>query len=252
MIDELLEVEVLRQQSALGQVSQELSTLRGIEAAFGELTGGSGLNALIDNFFNALGGLSAHPEQIVYQDEVLSAAEAMASRCRMLGDYLTNIETRIRLQADNVVDQINALAGQIAGLNGQIQRVEMGGARANNLRDQRDQFINQLSELTIVGTQQRDFGVVDVDIGGVSIVMGADTVRIEAGLNSEGLLGITSAGAFAYQTTIEGGKLGGLLMLHNTTAADIESDLNTLAQTIIRQVNQYHVGGSVRTALLQN
>lgn len=243
MIDELLEVEILRQQSALGQVSQELSTLQSIEAAFGELTGSSGLNAAIDDFFNALSDLSAHPEQVVYQDEVLSSAEAMASRFRTLGDYLTNLETQIRLQAGNIVDRINALASQIAGLNGQIQRVEMGGSQANNLRDQRDQFINQLSELVAVETQQRDFGVVDVAIGGVSVVMGADTVQVEAGLNSEELLGITPAGAFAYQTTINGGQLGGLLTLHNTTVADIKSDLDTLAQAIIRQVNQYHVGG---------
>jgi len=243
MIDDLLEVEILRQQSSLGQVSQELSTLRSVEAAFGELTGDSGLNASIDKFFNALSDLSAHPEQVVYQDEVLSSAEAMASRFRTLGDYLTNLETQLRLQADNVVDQINALAGQIAGLNGQIQRVEMDGSQANNLRDQRDQFINQLSELVAVETQQRDFGVVDVAVGGVSIVMGADTVQIEAGLNSEGLLGMTPAGAFSYQTTINGGKLGGLLALHNTTVADIHNDLDTLAQAIIRQINQYHVGG---------
>ena len=243
MMDELLEVEILRQQSALGQVSQELSTLQSIEAAFGELTGSSGLNAAIDNFFNSLSDLSAHPEQVVYQDEVLSSAEAMASRFRTLGDYLTNLETQIRLQAGNIVDRINALDAQIAELNGQIQRVEMGGSQANNLRDQRDQFINQLSELVAVETQQRDFGVVDVAIGGVSVVMGTDTVQVEAGLNSEELLGITSAGAFAYQTTINGGQLGGLLMLHNTTIDDIHSDLDTLAQAIIRQVNQYHVGG---------
>jgi flagellar hook-associated protein FlgK len=243
MIDNLLEVEILRQQSSLGQVTQELRMLRGIESAFGELTGNSGLNALIDNFFNSLSGLSAHPEQIVYQEQVLSAAEAMASRFRTLSSYLTNLETQIRLQAGNIVEQINALAGQIAGLNGQIQRVEMGGAQANNLRDQRDQLINQLSKLTSVETQQRDYGVVDVAVGGVAVVMGTDTVLLESGLNSDGLLGITPAGSYAYQTTIDGGTLGGLLALHNTTAADIEGDLDTLAQAIISQVNQYHLGG---------
>ncbi len=243
LIDDLLEVEILRQQSSLGQVSQELTTLQSVEAAFGELTGDNGLNAAIDNFFNALKDLSAHPEQAVYQDEVLSTAEAMNSRFRTLGNYLTNLETQIQLQAQNVVDQVNALSGQIAELNGQIQRVEMGGAQANNLLDQRDQLISQLSELVSVETQQRDNGVVDVAVGGISVVMGTDTMQVEAGLNSEELLGIAPAGSYAYQTTINGGQLGGLLTLHNTIISDIHSDLDTLAQAIIRQVNQYHVGG---------
>lgn len=243
MVDDLLEVEILRQQSSLGQVSQELSTLRSIEAAFGEFSGDSGLNAAIDNFFNAMKELSAHPEQVVYQNQVLSSAEAMSSQFQTIGNYLTNLETQIRLQAENYVDQINALTGQIAELNEHIQRVEMSGAQANNLRDQRDQMISQLSELISVETQERDNGVVDVAVGGVSVVMGADTTQIEAGLNSDGLLGITPAGAYAYQTTVNGGKIGGLLTLHNATIDDINSDFDTLALAIISQVNQYHVGG---------
>ena len=116
-------------------------------------------------------------------------------------------------------------------------------AQAGNLLDQRDQLINQMSELAGVQTQQRDFGVVDVDIGGVPIVMGATTMQLEVGLNENGLLGITPAGAFTYQTTIDGGQLGGLLSLYNTTVGGIQSDLDTLAKSIIQQVNQFHVQG---------
>jgi flagellar hook-associated protein 1 FlgK len=243
IIDSLLELEILRQQSLLGQVSQETNTLSSIEAAFGELTGDTGLNAAIDKFFNALNDLSAHPDQDIFQNEVLASAEAMAGQFRMLGDFLTNLETQIKLQAENIVGQVNTLAGQIAELNDNIQRIEMGGGQANNLRDQRDQLIEQVSELAAVQTQQRDYGAVDVDVGGVPIVMGATTMKLEVGLNDEGLLGITPAGAFIYQTTIDGGQLGGLLALYNTTVGNIHSDLDTLALAIIQQVNQYHVQG---------
>jgi flagellar hook-associated protein FlgK len=243
MMDEFLEAEILRQQSLLGQVSRESSALQSIETAFGELGGSYGLNAAIDDFFSALGDLSANPNQVAYQDAVLSSAEAMAARFRTLGDFLTDLESQIRLQAENIVDRINALAGRIAELNENIQRVEMGGAQANNLRDQRDQLISELSGLASVQTQQRDYGVIDVNICGIPVVMGADTIQLEAGLNSDGLLGITAAGSYSYQTTIDGGELAGLLNLHNTTVAGIHDDLDALAVAIIRQINQYHVGG---------
>jgi flagellar hook-associated protein 1 FlgK len=243
LMDSFLELEILRQQSSLSQVSQESSTLNSIESAFGELTGNNGLNSAIDTFFNSLNDLSAHPDQVIYQSEVLTSAESMAGQFRTLGDFLNNLETQIKLQATNVVDQINTLSGQIAGLNDNIQRIEMGGSESNNLLDQRDQLIKQLSELAGVQTQQRDFGVVDVSVGGIPVVMGATTIKLEAGLNDNGLLGITPAGAYTYQTTVEGGQLGGLLALYNSNVKDIHKNLDNLALSIIQQVNKYHVMG---------
>jgi flagellar hook-associated protein 1 FlgK len=243
LIDKLLEQEILRQQSSLGQVSQESTTLSSIEAAFGELAGDTGLSAAINKFFNALSNLNAHPDEIAYQNEVLTSADAMAGQFRTLGDFLTNLETQTKLQAENIVDQVNIIAGQIARLNDNIQRIEMSGGESGNLLDQRDELISQMSELTGVVTQQRDFGVVDVTVAGVPVVMGSATTQLEIGLNNEGQLGVTPAGAFTYQTTMDGGQLGGLLSLYNTTVDGIQSDLDTLASAIIQQVNQYHVGG---------
>ena len=243
IIDSFLEQEILRQQSLLGQISQETTTLQSIETAFGELTWSSGLNAAINKFFNALNDLSAHPDQIVYQNDVLTSAEAMAGQFRTLGSFLADLETQIRMEAENTVGQINTITAQIAALNDNIQRVEIGGANANNLRDQRDQLIKQLSEFVSVQTQQREYGVVDVNISGIPVVMGSDTINIEVGLKNDGLLGIAPAGSYNYQTSVEGGRLAGLLTLYNTTVADIHDDLDTLALAIIRQVNKNHVGG---------
>jgi flagellar hook-associated protein 1 FlgK len=246
LMDNFLELEILSQQSTSGQVSQEAQTLSSIESAFGELSSGSsdaGLNASINKYFGALSDLSAHPGQIIYQEAVLSAAEEMAGKFRTLGSFLDTLQSQIRLQSETIVSQINAISAQIAELNGHIQDIEMGGSHANNLLDQRDQLISQLSQLVGVQTQQRDFGVVDVDINGIPIVMGTTTMQLETGLNSDGLLGVTPAGTYNYQTNIPGGQLGGLLTLQNTTIGDIKSNLDTLARTLISQVNQYHCQG---------
>jgi flagellar hook-associated protein 1 FlgK len=243
MLDRFLELEILRQNSVMGQVSQESEKLSTIESAFGELSGGTGLSASIDTFFNSLRDLSANPDQVIYQNEVLTAGEEMAGRFRTLGDFLDNLQNQIKLQAGGIVDEINALTTQIASLNDNIQRIEMSGAKANNLVDQRDQLISQLSQLAAVQTQERDFGVVDVEAGGIPVVTGAMTIQLEAGLNENGLLGITPAGVFNYQTTVEGGELGGLLALYNSTISGVQDDLDTLANAIMRQVNQYHSQG---------
>jgi len=242
LIDNLLEQEILRQQSSLSQVSKELATLRTVENAFGELSATGGLSLAIDEFFNALQDLCAHPGEIIWQKQAITAAETMAAQFRTLGEFLETLDARIKLEAENVVGQVNTLTNQIAELNGQIERLEISGSQANNLRDQRDLCITMLAKLVAIETRAREYGVVDVSIAGIPVATGNCAIELEVGLQ-EGLLGITPVGAYSYDTNVRGGELGGLLSLKNDTLAQIRGTLDTLAGTIIQQVNQYHVQG---------
>ncbi len=244
MIDGLLEQEILRQQSSLSQVDREVVTLKTVESVLGELsTEDGGLNAAIDKFFTSLGDLSTNPGDAIWQNQLVSDAEAMAGQFRALGDFLTRLETQIRLEAENVVDSINALAGRIAELNSRIQGIEVGGGSANNLRDERDTLISDMAELVGVETQNRPYGVVDVIVAGIPVVMGAFTVELEAGLDEDAGLGISIKDAAAYYTDIAGGEIGGLLSLKNELVSGVHDDLDSLAGAIIQQINQYHVQG---------
>jgi flagellar hook-associated protein 1 FlgK len=242
LIDNLLEQEILRQQSSLSQVSKELATLRTVENAFGELSATGGLSLAIDEFFNALQDLCAHPGEIIWQKQAITAAETMAAQFRTLGEFLETLDARVKLEAENVIGQANTLINQIAELNGQIERMEISGSKANNLRDQRDLCITMLSKLVALETRAREYGVVDVSIAGIPVATGNCAIELEVGLQ-DGLLGVTPVGAYSYDTNVRGGDLGGLLSLKNDTLAQIRGTLNTLAGTIIQQVNQYHVQG---------
>ena len=242
-INNFLDQEILRQQSSLAQTSRELESLRTVETAFGELTGNSSLSAAIDGFFNSLQELSAHPTEPIWQRQVVTDAETMAGQFRTLSEFLTKLETQITLEAENSIGQINALTNQIAGLNDKIENVEVSGGRANNLCDQRDQCIKELSELIGVETQAREYGVVDVSIGGIPVVSGSSVTELEVGLNENNCLAITVAGASNYNTDAQGGQLGGLFSLRNELIPDIHDHLDDLANAIIQQINQYHFQG---------
>ncbi len=244
MIDNFLEQEILRQQSSLGQICSELDTLRTVETAFGELsTEDGGLSATIDKFFNALSDLSAHPGEIIWQNQLISDAETMAGKFRILGDFLSDLETQIILEAENTIEQINTLTTRIAELNDKIEKIEVTGGQTNNLRDQRDQCIAELSELISVETQAREFGVVDVTAGGIFVVAGSSATELETGLDEDGNLGITIVDTANYSTNVQGGRVGGLVSLKNNILAEIHNDLDDLAAAIIQQINQYHVQG---------
>ncbi len=242
-IDSLLEKEIFRQNSSFTCISQELNTLKSVETVFGELSSESGLNAAIEEYFNALNELSAHPSEIIYQEQVVSSAESMANRFQLLDEYLTKIDTQLMQESESVIQEINSLTQSITELNSKIQTLVVSGANANNLSDQRDQCIAKLSKLVNVETISRDHGVTDVSIEGIPICSGISSLELEVGLDENGMLGITIAGESNYYTDIQGGQLGGLCSLKNRIISNIQDDLDSLASEIIKQINQFHVQG---------
>lgn len=244
VIDGLLEQEIYRQQSELGQVSQESNTMRSIENAFGDFsTEDGGLNASIDAFFNSLQDIIANPTNDIQQNQLVSYANIMASQFRSLGEYLSSLEMQIRLESENTIGTINTLSSQIAELNSKIESIKLVNGNANAMCDQRDQYISNLSSLIGVQTIARDNGVVDVTAGGIPLVVGSASIELELGINDNGDLGISVKGGTNYNTDVQGGKLGGLLKLKNNIVAEIHDDLDSLSASIIQQINQYHVQG---------
>jgi flagellar hook-associated protein 1 FlgK len=243
MIDNLLEKELLRQNSALAQTSGEYDALQTVETSFGELSSGGGLNEAIDSFFGSLADLSNHTDEIIFQRQVVTNAETLANQFRTLGRFLNDYDSQIQLEAENYVEQANTIINQIARLNDDIEKMELQGTKANNLRDQRDQLISQLSEIIGVSTVERDNGVVDVEAGGIAVVIATKATELESGITDDGSLGLSIKGASNYTKSVTGGKLGGLINLKNTVLTDLSANLDDLATAFIRQVNSVQVQG---------
>lgn len=244
MIDTLLEQEILNQNSTLASVSQQTATLGTIEAAFAEFaTQDGGLNAAIDNFFNSLQDLSTQPNGNIWQNQVVSDAELMVSQFRSLGKFMESLQNQIKLEAERNCETINSLVSQIADLNQQIERIRLIGGQTNSMSDQRDQYISELSELIGIQTISRKNGVMDVNAGGLSLVTGSFPTLLKADYDDNGQLGLSVIDASNYTTNIEGGKMGGLLRLHNKTVAGYIDSMDSLAGAIIEEINNYHVMG---------
>jgi len=243
LIDQLLENEILRQQSNLGQTSKELTTLQTVETTFGELSSPTGLGVSIDEFFNTLHQLSAHPSESTWQNSAVNAAQAMAAQFRTIAESLNELQPQITAEAQQIGRQINVLTGQIAEMNKQIQDIEIPGGQTHNLKDQRDQRIFELSHLADIKTIQRDYGVTNVTLANIPVVTGGSTTKLEVGLNENNQLGLSIEDKLNYNPNISGGRLGALLTLKNQLVHDCRQDLDTLASTIIRQINHYHTQG---------
>jgi flagellar hook-associated protein 1 FlgK len=112
--------------------------------------------------------------------------------------------------------------------------------------DQRDQLIAELNDLAGVTITNGDFGMINVSISALPVVVGSNSVNVEAALVTDEEnydLVLKLANSEQYETEITGGKIGGLINLRNEILRDIREKLDTLSQTIISQTNQIHVQG---------
>ncbi len=90
-----------------------------------------------------------------------------------LDEQLQQLQEDCVSSVQEAVDNLNSYASQVAALNRQIAQAEVGGATANDLRDQRDALVDQMSALADITTNEDSNGTFSVNIGGISLVQGA-------------------------------------------------------------------------------
>ncbi len=244
MSNMLLEQELLRQKPLMGQYEQELLSLETIENAFGEIAS-EGLSSALSKFFGSLSELAGNPESDPLLREVVGMADELSGRFRSLSNFLQESKRSVELEANTLIDKVNDLTHEIALLNAEIYNLAVQGADANLLRDQRDQSITELAELVDVRVDVVDpsKGIVNVVTWGIPLVSTSIVHKLEIGKLAGGDLAIAVEGTNSYQTDLEGGKIGGLLSVHNKILTNLQDNLDTLAVEIMDQINAIHVQG---------
>ncbi|ABO68407.1 flagellar hook-associated protein FlgK [Geobacillus thermodenitrificans] len=118
----------------------------------------SGLAKTMDQFWQALQDLSTHPENEGARSVVRQRGLAVVETFHYLSNSLSQIQTDIGTQIGVTVTQINSLAKQISELNKQIASVEPNGYLPNDLYDERDRLIDELSKLINVQVEKHPTG----------------------------------------------------------------------------------------------
>ncbi len=216
-------------------------SLAQIELFFNE-PGDKGLNQLIQDFWNSWENLATNPTA---RSSVVEKTKVLINAFHEHANQLSDLRTSVDADVKNRIQEINLLSTQIAAINRQIAGSEIGGGMANDLRDQRDLLIDQLSSIVQVRTIDRDNGSVAVLIGSMSLVDGGDNLKIETKTLEQG--GATKTIAVWEGTNFEidfsGGEIYANQQLRDKTIPEMQANLDTLARTIIEQVNAIHRGG---------
>ncbi len=209
-----------------------------------------GLSTSLQDFFNSFQQLADDPTSVPIRQVVLSEAQSLADRFHFLDERLNSIESGIKTLITNEVDEINAIALNIAEINQEIVTLQgVSGRAPNDLLDQRDRLIQQLSDKVSVSTVPQDDGTVNVFIGnGQNLVVGgiASTLAVEPSEFDPQQLEITFTNRSDTQTItkfLNGGTLGGALSVQDEVLDVVRNRLGLMSVGLAELVNnQNNVG----------
>jgi flagellar hook-associated protein 1 len=107
----------------------------------------SGLSQTMDMFWQSLQDLAVNPSNPGARSVVRQRAVAVTETFNYLSNSLNGIRADIKNEISVTEKEINSLAEQINNINNQIADVEPHGLLPNDLYDERDRLIDQLSTL---------------------------------------------------------------------------------------------------------
>lgn len=118
----------------------------------------SGFTAEYDGFFTTLGELKKTPTEESVQNSVINKAISLTQYFNTLSTNLTNIQKDSNEEVKNQVGEINTIAQNISSLNKQINQIEANKGSANDLRDKRNNLVDQLSKIVNIEISESDMG----------------------------------------------------------------------------------------------
>lgn len=158
------------------QVSTEV--LEEVESQLGELQGEAFQTTLTD-LWTAIEELSKDPSSSVTQGLFVQRASEFVERASAVYEGLSSYQDNLNRQIAQQVNKINEYGQKILTLNDRIRTIESGGVeQANDLRDSRNQLIDELAELTDITVGEDVYGNVTIQIEGVDFVKGNNCYEI--------------------------------------------------------------------------
>lgn len=236
---------------------------KGIESAMDEL-GRMSVSDSMRTFFKSWGDVNNNSDNRGARATTLGAAEALVTNIKTGYTHINDLWKNGREQLDALVADLNTTMDSVQKLNDRIRKATVAGGNisgaVNHLKDERDQLILHISELTgatvrqgysvytkenaphptMIG-QAYDDGTVEVMLGGNSLV-GKDYVNHFQVEGARDMAGIDSAPRDKYKAAVDALVAGG---------GGTDRTFNHHGQEIQRyqaQVQRYEVGDTILNA----
>jgi flagellar hook-associated protein 1 FlgK len=234
-------------QSTLGQLNALQNYANQIDNLFGTTVGG--LSTALQGFYSAFSDVANNPTSTASRQALIGQAQSVASSFQNASGELNALNTDVNSHITADVTQINSIAKAISTLNNQIVtgRAQDGGQPPNELLDQRDQLVSNLSQLVGISTTTDPNGALNVFVGnGQPLVLQGQVTSLTTVANQFNATQLeisTSATSAVISNNITSGDLGGLLAARTQVINPALNQLGQIATAFSATVNSQQAQG---------
>lgn len=236
--DSFLADRLVRVEGDAAHFEAKANSLGMVEEVFGTANGNVLLTKL-GSFFNSWSSLASNPNDDTARMEVQTSGDALGAAIRQKYADLKAAKTNVQGQITQTLQRVQELADTIANLNVSIRAASVDGTSPNDLLDQRDLALNELSGLVSVQTYPQQDGTVFVHAGSMPLVDSVGSFKVPQ--QYDAAAGTLSNGTTTFRT--RGGKLQGLFESYNQISS-YQGQLDAFTVCLRDEVNFLHRSGT--------
>ncbi len=151
--DEFYDDKFWKNNTRVGEYEMKQYYMEQVEAYFDDNGQNAGFKTVFDQLMtNGLQEWMKNPSGDAQKTQFTGFADSLVEYFNGLAGNMEELQKDVNQEIKLKVDEINSLAGEIANLNKQINTIELGGGKANELRDRRTLLLDQLSEIVDIET----------------------------------------------------------------------------------------------------
>lgn len=224
--------------------TERLERLQQLETLFP--TGETGLGSAVNDMLNAWSDVASSPTNQSARVVALARGEELAARLRDTASQVDALAYNGRQQAQSTVENVNRLAKDIAAINQRIIENQGQTGQPNDLLDQRDALLDELSQYVQTSTVAADDGSLSVFVAGSQpLVLGQKAnalalVRDPVDSTQSRINFVQGGITHTLPESSIGGELGGLMTFLTQDLPAVQNELGRMALALNTTVNTQH------------
>jgi flagellar hook-associated protein 1 FlgK len=236
-----------QQNGASGYWQNQSTVLGNVENVFPD-TQTTGLQATMNQFWSSLNTLSTNASDSPTRVSVVQNAETVVQDLQQDGTTLQGMANDLTDQVATQVTNINSLSTQIAALNAQITTQQTSGLQPNDLLDQRDNLVDQLSALGTVNVSNGANGYT-ISMEGTTLVDGQNSYSLAVQSSYDSRYGYNTNQVVTTDVpprviNFTGGQVGSLIQSRDQVVQGALQGLDSISQYLMQDFNAQQRSGT--------
>jgi flagellar hook-associated protein 1 FlgK len=161
-----------------------------LQDIYGQPGSANALETVYNNFTNALQALSTSPDDSSARSTVISTAQVLAQQLNQMTNSIQGLRSDAELGIGDAVSRANYAMSQIASINQKLVGTSGSDSETVTLLDQRDTYIDQLSQLMDINVIQGDHNQVAIHTTSGIQLVGSQAAQLS--FNAQGTISANS------------------------------------------------------------